>query len=103
MAAGAFVAFTGGADLLGGDGVSRVAIANRILFSADPHLAAIGFVWSPIPDWPFCPLVALRPIWPFLVTGAFAGTIVSALFMAGAVAQCAGCWRLGVAAACNGR
>jgi hypothetical protein len=90
LAAGAFVAFTGSADSLGGDGVSRVAIANRILFSADPHLAAIGFVWSPIPELALLPLVALRPIWPFLVTGAFAGTIISALFMAGAVAQVLG-------------
>ena len=37
LAAGAFVAFNGGADVLGGDGVSRVAIADRILFSGDPH------------------------------------------------------------------
>ena len=90
LALASLVAFSGSADSLGGDGVSRVAIANRILFSADPHLAAIGFVWSPLPELALLPLVALRPIWPFLVTGAFAGTIVSALFMAGAVAQMLG-------------
>jgi hypothetical protein len=90
LVAASFVAFTGSADSLAGDGVSRVAIANRILFSADPHLAAIGFVWSPIPELALLPLVALRPLWPALVTSAFAGTIVSALFMAGAVAQMLG-------------
>ncbi len=90
MAAGAFVAFNGGTDVLGGDGVSRVEIADRILFSRDPHLAAIGFVWSPLPILSLLPLVALKPIFPFLVTGALAGNIVSALFMAGAVVQMRG-------------
>ncbi len=69
---------------LGQDGVSRVAIANRILFSRDPHLAAVGFVWSPLPELVLLPLVALKSVWPALVQDAFAGNIVSALFMAGA-------------------
>jgi hypothetical protein len=72
---------------LGQDGVSRVAIANRILFSGDPHLAAVGFVWSPLPELVLVPLVALKSVWPALVQDAFAGNIVSALFMAGAAYQ----------------
>jgi hypothetical protein len=72
---------------LGQDGVSRVAIANRILFSNDPHLAAVGFVWSPLPELVLVPLVALKSVWPALVQDAFAGNIVSALFMAGAAYQ----------------
>jgi hypothetical protein len=72
---------------LGQDGVSRVAIANRILFSNDPHLAAVGFVWSPLPELVLVPLVALKSVWPALVQEAFAGNIVSALFMAGAAYQ----------------
>ena len=90
MAAALFIAFSGATDLLGGDGVSRVEIADRMLFSRDPHLAAIGFVWSPLPVVALLPLVALKPIWPFLVTGALAGNIVSAIFMAGAVVQMLG-------------
>lgn len=72
---------------LGQDGVSRVAIANRILFSGDPHLAAVGFVWSPLPELVLVPLVALKSVWPALVQDGFAGNIVSALFMAGAAYQ----------------
>jgi hypothetical protein len=75
---------------LGSDGVSRVGIADRILFSRDPHLAAIGFVWSPLPIMVLLPLVALKPLLPILVSEGLAGTIVSALFMAGAVAQLRG-------------
>ena len=67
--------------------MSRVAIANRILFSRDPHLAAVGFVWSPLPELVLVPLVALKSLWPALVQEAFAGNIVSALFMAGAAYQ----------------
>jgi hypothetical protein len=80
--------FSGNA--LSGDGVSRVAIANRILFSRDPHLAAVGFVWSPLPNLVLLPLVPFKFLWPALVQQAFAGNIVSSLFMAGAVWQLLG-------------
>lgn len=71
----------------GGDGVSRVEIASRVFFSRDPHLGAIGFVWGPMPVLLLLPLVALKTLWPALVTDAVAGHLVSAVFMAGAVAQ----------------
>ena len=58
--------------------------------SRDPHLAAIGFVWNPLPSLAAIPLVALRGIWPPLATKAFAGCVVSALCMAGAVVQLRG-------------
>jgi hypothetical protein len=87
MAAAAFVTFAGNNYALGADGVSRVAIANRILFSRDPHLAAMGFVWSPLPELVLVPLMPLKFFWPALVQQAFAGNMVSALFMAGAVYQ----------------
>lgn len=83
----AYVTLVAHSEGLGQDGVSRVAIANRILFSRDPHLAAIGFVWSPLPELVLVPLVALKSLWPALVQEAFAGNIVSALFMAGAAYQ----------------
>ncbi len=72
----------------GGDAVSRVEAANRVLFSRDPHLAAIGFVWGPLLEVLLLPLVALKPIWPALVTQSLAGDITSAAFTAAA------CWQL---------
>src|ERR1041385_9278526 len=33
-----------------GDAYSRVANAYYVLYSRDPHLAAIGFVWMPLPS-----------------------------------------------------
>jgi hypothetical protein len=80
--------FTG--NDLANDGVSRVATANRILFSRDPHLAAIGFVWSPLPNLVLLPLVPFKFFWPALVQKAFAGNIASSIFMAGAVWQLLG-------------
>lgn len=79
-----------GGNALANDGVSRVAAANRILFSRDPHLAAIGFVWSPLPNLVLLPLVSFKFLWPALVQKAFAGNIASSLFMAGAVWQLLG-------------
>jgi hypothetical protein len=71
----------------GGDAVSRVEAANRVLFSNDPHLAAIGFVWGPLLEILLLPLVALKPLWPALVTQSLAGDLLSAAFTAGATWQ----------------
>lgn len=66
------------------DTYSRLEIARRMLYSDDPHLAAIGFVWSPLPVFALVPLVALMPLIPALTTSGLAANIVSALCMAGA-------------------
>jgi len=76
-----------GANVILGDALARVASAYRILFSRDPHLAAIGFVWSPLPPLADLPLLLFKGIWPALADRGFAGNIVSALFMAGSVYQ----------------
>jgi hypothetical protein len=73
--------------LIVGDAWSRVGNAYYVLASRDPHLAAIGFVWNPLPSFLEMPLVLLRPIWPPLVTQGFAGSILSAVAMGGAVFQ----------------
>jgi len=70
-----------------GDAWSRVGNASYVLLSRDPHLAAIGFVWNPLPSLLALPFVALRALWPSLVTEGFAGNILSALFMAAAVRE----------------
>lgn len=73
--------------LIVGDAWSRVGNAYYVVASRDPHLAAIGFVWNPLPSFLEMPLVLLRPLWPPLVTQGFAGSILSALAMGGAVYQ----------------
>jgi hypothetical protein len=74
-----------GAHSLIGDAWSRVANAYYVLYSRDPHLAAIGFVWNPLPSVAVLPLLPLRALWPDMVATGFAGSIVSALCMAAAV------------------
>jgi hypothetical protein len=76
-----------------GDAWSRVGNAYYMLFSRDPHLAAIGFVWNPLPSLAVLPLLPFSLIWPDLVGAGFAGNIVSALFMAATVVQVAGMLR----------
>lgn len=70
---------------------SRAGNAYYVLFSRDPHLASIGFVWGPLPSVLMMPLLPLGAIWPPMVTHAFAGNVLSALFMAGTVTLL---WRL---------
>ena len=76
-----------GAHSIIGDAWSRVGNAYYVLFSRDPHLAAIGFVWNPLPSLAVLPLLPLKFIWPDMVASGFAGCIVSALCMAGSVWQ----------------
>ena len=71
------------------DAYARVAIAHRMLWSRDPHLAALGFVWGPLPILALLPLVPLSPVWPALTTYGFAASIVSALCMAAAAREIA--------------
>ena len=70
-----------------GDALSRVSAAQSVLFSRDPHLAAIGFIFTPLTAMVQVPIIALSPVWPALAERAFSATVMSALFMAGAVVQ----------------
>lgn len=70
-----------------GDALSRVSAAQSVLFSRDPHLAAIGFIFTPLASMVQIPAVALSALWPDMAARAFSGTIMSAVFMAGAVVQ----------------
>lgn len=80
-------------DILFADAMSRVGNACYVLFSRDPHLPAIGFVWNPLPSLVLLPILPLKSVAPWLVTHGFAGAIQSALLMAGTVALPAGCLR----------
>ena len=69
------------------DALSRLANAYYIFYGQDPHLAAVGFVWNPLPSFVDAPLLLFKGIWPPLATDAFASNITSALLMAGAAYQ----------------
>jgi 4-amino-4-deoxy-L-arabinose transferase-like glycosyltransferase len=70
-----------------GDSLARVAAAQSVLFSRSPHLAAIGFIFTPLTAMVQIPLIALSPLWPAVAERAFSGTVMSSVFMAGAVYQ----------------
>ncbi|RJQ08853.1 MAG: hypothetical protein C4558_07305 [Dehalococcoidia bacterium] len=70
------------AQIFVGDAMARVVQAKSVVLSRDPHLAAVGFVWPPLPSIAEVPFVlALQKF----TAPIFAGQIVSALF-AGALA-----------------
>lgn len=62
------------------DAVSRVAHAFFVLWSRNPHLGAIGFVWTPLSSILAMPLVLFYPLWPAIVREGLAGIVISALF-----------------------
>lgn len=72
-----------------GDALSRVSAAQSVLYSRQPHVAAIGFIFTPLTALLQLPVVWFSPWWPALTESAFAGTLMSAPFMAGAVVQIA--------------
>jgi len=77
-----------------GDGTARVVQAFQVIFSREPHLAALGFVWPPIPAFTNIPLIALlRP----LGLAPFSATVMGTMYAAGAVVMFASTLRaLGV-------
>src|SRR3982074_579514 len=85
LAAATYLVF--GVHVVIGDALSRVANAQYVLFSRDPHLAAIGFVWNPLPSLVELIVLPFRSLWPVLAQVGFAANLMSALFMAGAVYQ----------------
>jgi hypothetical protein len=69
------------------DAVSRMANGFYILYSRDPHLAAVGFVWEPLQSIADAVVLLGNHLWPALSHNDMAGSLVSALAMAGAVYQ----------------
>lgn len=65
------------------DAMSRVANAFYVLYSRDPHLAAIGFVWNPLPSLVNLVFLLLYPIFPAVASYGLAGILMSSLFAAG--------------------
>jgi hypothetical protein len=61
------------------DGISRAVNALVMVHGADPHLAAVGFVWMPLPTFVEAVWVLLYPVWPDVIASGFASTMTSAL------------------------
>lgn len=79
--------FSLGAGIITGDAWSRVGNAYYVLFSRDPHLAAIGFVWNPLPSLLELPILPLAALWRPLVDHGVAANLMSAVCMALAVRE----------------
>ena len=58
-----------------------------ILYSRDPHLAAIGFVWEPLTSLFDTVFLLGNHLWPALAHNDMAGSLTSAFSMAGAAYQ----------------
>jgi hypothetical protein len=69
------------------DAWSRMANGFYVVYSADPHLAAIGFVWEPLQSIGDMVMLLGNHLWPALSHNDMAGSLVSALAMAGAAYQ----------------
>ncbi len=70
-----------------GDALSRVQSAFTVLESRQPHLAAIGFIFTPLTALVNLPGVLLRDIWPELLSHGYFGSLASSCFMAGTAVQ----------------
>lgn len=55
---------TAGRGYLMGDALSRVSATQSALFSRDPHLSAIGFVFTPLTALAQLPFVVVAPLSP---------------------------------------
>jgi hypothetical protein len=76
-----------------GDALSRTSAAQAVLFSRDPHVSAIGFIFTPLTALLQVPIVAWSPWWPYITRWNISGVIVSAAFMAAAVVAILGICR----------
>ena len=77
LAGGAWLVY--GAEVFVGDALSRGANAHHVVLSRDPHLAAIGFIWPPMPSFLQIPLVLiLRPLGLVLMAPPIVGAAFSA-------------------------
>lgn len=64
------------------DALSRVANASHVIYSREPKLANVGFVWTPLPSLLMLPFLPLKYLWPALVAQGFLANVMSALAMA---------------------
>lgn len=77
VAQGLFAVWMNARGFLWGDAESRAASGLIALYSADPHLSAIGFVWMPLPTVLQLIPISFAPFWPEVVSSGFASSIVT--------------------------
>jgi hypothetical protein len=70
-----------------GDAFARTANGFYVLYSRDPHVAAMGFVWNPLQSILDIGPLLFKDLWPALASHDVAGSIVSVICMTGAVHQ----------------
>lgn len=85
LALGAVLVF--GFGVIMTDAISRVANSSYVVRGREPHLAAMGFVWTPGPTLMILPLLPFAKVFPFLLTAGFAANITSAFTMTLAARQ----------------
>ncbi|RKP55231.1 hypothetical protein D7Z26_08430 [Cohnella endophytica] len=71
---------------MSGDASSRVANAFYVLYSRNPALANIGFVWGPLPSLLEMIPLLFNPFFPLLASSGIAAVLVSSLFAASSAA-----------------
>ncbi len=69
------------------DALSRVSNAFYVLFSREASLAAIGFIWNPLPSLLTIPLVSVWPLFPDWVAKGMPGAMLTSLFAAATAAM----------------
>jgi hypothetical protein len=69
------------------DAVARMANGFYVLYSRDPHLASVGFVWEPLQSLSDMVFLIPNHLWPALSHRDMAGAFVSVIGMVGAVHQ----------------
>ncbi|MDF2722294.1 MAG: hypothetical protein K0Q59_1969 [Paenibacillus sp.] len=72
---------------MSGDATSRVANAFYVLYSREPGLANIGFVWNPLMSFLEMIVLLFHPLYPLLASAGLAAVLVSGLFAALTVAH----------------
>ena len=84
MVAAVFIAHSG---ILFGDTIARQTNAQIAIMSRDPHIAALGFVFNPLPSLMVMPLLFLRSFWVDWTAKGYASDLTSAICMALAASQ----------------
>ncbi|MGA9871724.1 MAG: glycosyltransferase family 39 protein, partial [Rhodococcus sp. (in: high G+C Gram-positive bacteria)] len=76
-----------------GDALARTSSAQAVLLSRDPHVSALGFIFTPLTALLQLPIVALSSWWTDITRWNISGIVISALFMAGATVMVLGICR----------
>src|SRR5581483_10803231 len=66
-----------------GDAMSRQMNAVLVFYGSDPHLAALGFVWPPLPGFLDLLPAIFYPIWPGVISSGIGPALMTSLAGAG--------------------